>query len=134
MLIKQFIKYVVKTDWCQIRSDYKRWKLLCAASRDMAVAVNDEKSGIKSIFINTMWADNFYQKSCLNYIYSTSPHNQEIEYAIIPCKCFDASHVCTESNCKYHTQNVRYVTRNAQYSKVRNEKRKFWAEKFANVK
>lgn len=130
MLIKQALKYIIKTNWKQMRADYGRWQSLRGACRQMYKEVDDEESKIRTVFANFPYDGS---RSCLNYVYSHSP-DSDIKCAILPCKYFDDLHECPEAQCKYHTNNSRYVARNGQYATVRDMKRKFWAETFANVK
>lgn len=135
MLIKQFFKYVIKTDWQKIRSDYSRFRYLVAACREMNKDLNQERQSVIQLIPQFSYLrDNDTKKACLNYMYNLPGISDNVNFTEVPCKEFDTNKQCKNSNCEFYHQNNSYIIFLKQYQYVLNQKNTFWAEKFANVK
>lgn len=140
MIIKA-VKYALKNDWKQIRSDWRQYKTLRTLCRQLYVDMQNAHNAISVRLHEGQDASSVC--ACVKYklIYLSSVSNDYENRMAVPvmynCRRFQVlgnEFPCSLQTCPYQKQNNEYVERYHVYNGAVEQRNKFWAEKFAHIK
>lgn len=129
MLLKQMVKYIVKTDRKRIAADIQEYQNL-RIIRQIRGRMKDKIHG-KIVAVSN--EDDLNKFGCKVLKYSVASNSVEPKWIVYECECFDGTSACRDKNCKYFEANKEYFTALEKYNDASDRCRHFWSGKFARA-
>ena len=129
MLLKQIVKYIIKSDRDKINADIMGYKTLRNTCRAHKMIKEDAYTKISS-FLDE---NNQGQFGCKMFMYTVSSA-WDPKWIVKGCEHFDGKSVCTNQECPYINANREYFKTLDQYNASRQRCRQYWPMKFARMK